>query len=110
MVSLSLSAQTETPRRVRVHALCPDGVLTAMVDSMRPDGRAKELVASGGRMLVPEEVAAATVALLGSRRVVRTLPRWRGGVMRVAALTPNLSKRLEPLLRRQGRRALRSMQ
>jgi NAD(P)-dependent dehydrogenase (short-subunit alcohol dehydrogenase family) len=110
VVSLSLSAQAETPRRVRVHAVCPDGVLTPMVDSMRPDGRAKELVASGGRMLVPEEVAAATVALLGSRRVVRTLPRWRGGVMRVAALTPNLSKRLEPLLRRQGRRTLRSMQ
>jgi NAD(P)-dependent dehydrogenase (short-subunit alcohol dehydrogenase family) len=107
VVSLSLSLSAEVPRHVKVHAVCPDGVSTAMVDAMRPDGRAKELVASGGRMLTPEEVATAAVDLIGRSRVVRTLPGWRGGVMRLAAFTPNATRRLEPLLRRQGRRSLR---
>lgn len=107
IVSLSLSLSWETPRRVRVHCVCPDGVATAMVDAMKADGQAKALVASGGRMLTVEEVASAAVALIGSRRVVRTLPGWRGGVLRLSALTPGLSGRLEPLMRRQGKRALR---
>lgn len=107
-VSLSLSLSAEVPKGVKVHAVCPDGVATAMVDAMRADGRAKELVASGGRMLTPEEVAAEAVAMIGRSRVVRTLPGWRGGVLRTAALAPNLTTRLEPLFRRQGRRALRT--
>lgn len=108
VVSLSLSLSWETPKRVRVHAVCPDGVATDMVDAMRSDGRAKELVASGGRMLTAEEVAAATVALLGTRRVVRTIPGRRGALMRLSSLAPGLTGRLEPLVRRQGRKALLS--
>ena len=107
LVSLSLSLSWETPRRTRVHCVCPDGVNTAMVDAMKPDGQAKALVASGGRMLTPEEIAAAAVALIGRRRVVKTVPGWRGGVLRLGALTPDLSGRLEPLMRRQGKRALK---
>lgn len=107
LVSLTTSVNAETPRRVRVHALCPDGVATAMVDAMRADGRAKALVASGGRMLKAEEVAAAAVGLIHTHRVVRTMPGWRGGVLRLSALTPGASMRLEPLIRLQGRRALR---
>ncbi len=106
VVSLSLSLSWETPKPVRVHAVCPDGVATDMVAAMRPDGRAKELVASGGRMLTAEEVAAAAVALIGTTRVVRTLPGHRGGLMRLSSLLPGLTGRLEPLVRRQGRRAL----
>ncbi len=106
VVSLSLSLSWETPRRVRVHAVCPDGVATDMVAVMKPDGRAKELVASGGRMLTAEEVAAAAVALTGRRRVVLTLPGHRGGLMRLSSLLPGLTGRLEPIVRRQGRRAL----
>jgi len=107
VVSLTTSVNAETSRRVRVHALCPDGVATDMVDAMKPDGRAKALVASGGRMLRAEEVAAEAVAMINTRRVVRTLPGWRGGVLRLSALTPGASMRLEPLLRMQGRRALK---
>ncbi len=107
IVSLTLSLSAEVPRKVHVHAVCPDGVATAMVEAMQPDGRAKELVASGGRMLTAEEVASAAVALIGSRRVVRTLPGWRGGMLRLASLTPNSTRRLEPLMRRQGRNALK---
>ena len=54
-----MSVSAEVPRNVRVHAVCPDGVATAMVEAMKADGRAKELVASGGRMLTAEEVARA---------------------------------------------------
>ncbi len=107
VISLALSVSWETPRRVGVHAVCPDGVVTDMLDSMRPDGRAKSLVASGGRLLTAEEVARATVAMIGTRRVVRTLPGRRGAMMRIGSLAPGLARRLEPLLRRQGRRALR---
>lgn len=107
VVSLSTSVHVETPRHVRVHALCPDGVSTAMVDAMKPDGQGKALVHSGGRMLSPEEVAAEAVGLLGSSRVVRTVPGWRGGLMRFTALTPSVSMKAEPLFRWQGRRALR---
>lgn len=107
VVSLSLSLSWETPRQVRVHAVCPDGVATEMVEAMRPDGRAKELVASGGRMLTPEEVALAAVSLIGRSRVVRTLPARRGALMRLSHVLPGATRRLEPLVRLQGRRALR---
>lgn len=108
LVSLSLSLSWEVPKRVRVHAVCPDGVATEMVAAMRPDGQAKELVASGGRMLSADEVAAAAVSLIGSKRVVCTLPGRRGALMRLSSLLPNTTRRLEPLVRKQGRRALRN--
>lgn len=107
VVSLSTSVNAETPRNVRVHVLCPDGVATAMVDAMDPAGRAKQLVASGGPMLTVDKVAAEAVAILGTARVVRTLPGWRGAMSRLTALAPSLSMKAEPLLRLQGKRALR---
>jgi NAD(P)-dependent dehydrogenase (short-subunit alcohol dehydrogenase family) len=106
VVSLTTSVHVESPRNVRVHAVCPDGVRTAMVDAMDADGRAKQLVHSGGRMLSADEVAGEAVGLLGSSRVVRTVPGWRGGLMRFTALTPSLSMKAEPLFRWQGKRAM----
>lgn len=107
VVSLTMSVHAETPSSVRVHALCPDGVATAMVAAMRHDGRAKALVHSGGGLLDVDAVAAEAVALLGSSRVVRTLPAWRGGVVRLTALAPSVAMRGEPLFRWLGRRAMR---
>lgn len=107
VVSLTSSVASEVPRGVRVHAVCPDGVATAMVDGMKAGGRAKELVASGGRLLVPEDVAEAVLALIGSRRIVRTLPAWRGVMLRAGALAPGTMHALEPVLRAQGRRRLK---
>jgi len=108
VVSLTMSVQAETPRGVRVHALCPDGVSTQMVADMHPDGMARALVQSGGRMLGVDEVAAQAVALLGSRRVIRTLPAWRGALMRASTLAPSQSQRLTAVFAAQGRRAGRS--
>lgn len=107
VVALTNSMSIELPRGVRVHALCPDGVATALVEAMRPDGRARELVNAGGRLLTVEEVAAAAVAMVGSRRVVRTMPAWRGAMLRAGGLAPRLSVALEPMVRWEGRRAMR---
>jgi short-subunit dehydrogenase len=101
-----MSAHAETRRGVRVHAVCPDGVQTAMLDGQDPAGLGSQLVHSGGRILTPEEVAAAAVALIGSRRVVQTLPSWRSAVMRASALAPGVSAQGVGLFAAMGRRAL----
>lgn len=106
VVSISMSADAEAPHRVRVHALCPDGVQTAMLDGQAPGGIGSALVHSGGRILTVEEVAEAAIRMLGSRRVVRCVPGWRGGVIRTAALAPSLAKRSTNLFVAQGRRAM----
>lgn len=107
VVSLSSSVNAEAPRGVRVHALCPDGADTAMLAEQDPAGMGAQLVHSGGPILTVEQVAEAAVALLGSRRVVRTLPGWRGGVARGAALAPGVSQHVVGLFAAQGRRAMR---
>ena len=91
VVSVTMSASVEAPRGVRVHALCPDGVDTAMVEAMRADGPAKAIVHSSGRLLTVEEAARAAVALVGSHRVVRSLPGWRGALVRLGSLAPSRS-------------------
>lgn len=107
VVSLTLSVSGEVPTGVLVHAICPDGVATALVSRMLPNGRANELVASGGTLMTGESVADAVIGLLGSRRVVQTLPMRRGALLRCAALLPRTAQRLEPMLRAQGRKNLR---
>jgi NAD(P)-dependent dehydrogenase (short-subunit alcohol dehydrogenase family) len=106
VLSLATSVNLETPRRVRVHALCPDGVATPMVEEM-VGGKAEKLIRSGGGLLTPEEVAAAAVGLVGSRRVVRTLPGWRGAVMRLGGLMPSQAGPAMKLLESQGARRVR---
>jgi len=106
VVSLTMSVQVELPRRVRVHALCPDGVDTVMVEEMSDEGRAKALVHSGGPLLSVDEVAAEAVALLGTSRVVRSVPGRRSVLMRFTALTPSVSMRAERLFLAQGRRRM----
>lgn len=89
VLSATTSAAVEAPRGVRVHALCPDGVDTQMVAEMDPAGPARAIVHSSGRLRTVDETAAAAVALVGSRRVVRTLPAWRAPVIRLGALLPS---------------------
>lgn len=107
VVSLTTSVNAETPRTVRVHAVCPDGVDTEMVGAMNPHGIAKALVHSGGRLLTVETVAAEAVALLGTSRVVRSLPGWRGGLVRTTALVPSISQKTLPVVNWMGKRGIR---
>lgn len=106
VVSATMSANAETPRGVRVHAVCPDGVQTAMLDAQDPNGLGAQLVHSGGRILTASEVASVAVSLVGSRRVVQTVPGWRGAVSRGTALAPGLAMHGTGLFAAVGRRAL----
>ncbi len=106
-VSLAMSLNLETPRSIGVHALCPDGVATPMVAQMKQDGMAARLVNSGGGLLSVDEVAAAAVELTGSRRVIRTLPAWRGAAMRATCLAPSLARGALELFAAQGSRAIK---
>jgi NAD(P)-dependent dehydrogenase (short-subunit alcohol dehydrogenase family) len=106
VVSLTASVNAETPRRVRVHALCPDGADTAMLAAQDPTGLGSQLVHSS-RILTVEEVASAAVSLVGTRRVVRALPTWRGGVVRASTLAPGVFQHAAGLFAAQGRRALK---
>jgi NAD(P)-dependent dehydrogenase (short-subunit alcohol dehydrogenase family) len=106
IVSISMSTDAETPRRVRVHALCPDGVQTDLLDNQTPDALATRLVHSGGRILTVDEVAEAAVDLVGSHRVVLSVPRWRGALVRSTALAPSIAKKGLRLIEAQGKRAI----
>lgn len=92
--------------KVRVHAICPDGVATAMVDGFDPQGGVRAALAAGV-MLTPEKVASELVGMFGTRRVYKTLPAWRGAIARVASFSPRLEHVADPLVRRIGARRLR---
>lgn len=106
VLSVTTSAAVEAARGVRVHALCPDGVDTAMVAAMDPRGAARAIVHSSGRLLTVDETADAAVALVGSRRVVRTLPAWRAPLIRVGSLLPSQSGPAYRLFELLGRRVM----
>ncbi len=106
VVSATMSVSAEVPRGVRVHALCPDGVQTALLDAQDKDGLGSQLVHSGGRILTVDETADAAVALLGTRRVVRSLPAWRGAVVRTSTLAPSLGRPAARLFAARGRRVI----
>ena len=107
VVSLAMSVNLETPSSIRVHALCPDGVRTPMLDGMDPAGSGARLVHSGGRLLSVDEIAQEAVALVGSRRVIRTVPGWRGASLRLSTLVPSQSGPALAVFARQGKRNLR---
>ena len=107
VVSLTTSVAAEVPRRVRVHAVCPDGVDTDMVAGMRGDGLAKALVHSGGGLLSVDSVADTAVGLIGSRRVVVSVPSWRGALLRSTALAPSVAMKGLPVFRGMGQRVMR---
>ncbi|RZT87000.1 short-subunit dehydrogenase [Pseudonocardia sediminis] len=93
---------------VRVHAICPDGVNTELLRSMKPGGQAQALIRSG-MLVTPEQVAQGLVGMFGTSRVYRTIPGWRGAIMRLTALAPGPVLRLEPAMRAIGARRARSL-
>jgi hypothetical protein len=47
--------------------------------------------------------------MFGTGRVYRTLPAWRGALLRLTALAPGPALRLEPAMRALGERRARSL-
>jgi len=106
VVSLTMSVAAEAPSNVRVHAICPDGVRTALLDGMDVEGLGSQLTHSGHRILTVDETADAAVAMIGTRRIVRTVPTWRGALVRTTTLAPSVAKRAAPLFAARGRRVI----
>src|SRR5215208_5010995 len=86
---------------ITVHALCPDAADTQLL--REHDGEAAAAINwSGPRLLTPDEVAEHAVALLDSKRLVRTIPAWRGWGARALAIAGRSGLRAAPVLRRRG--------
>lgn len=88
---------------IRVHAVCPDGVDTPMVAEQAASPHSA-LIFSGRRLLSDDEVAATVIGLLGSRRLVVSLPASRAALLRAAGLAPGPGLVLLPVLRALGLR------
>ena len=90
---------------VRVHAVCPWSADTGMVRER--DEPEAAMVWSGGGLISPEMVADQIVRLLDSRRLVLTIPRYRGWVARLSGMAPRASLKLAGPLTKAGQRARR---
>lgn len=87
---------------IRVRALCPDVVGTAMVTEREHDPGAA-LLFSGPKSLKEDDVARAGVELLESRRqIFRVVPRWRGALVRAIDAAPSTSFGTLEVMRRLG--------
>jgi NAD(P)-dependent dehydrogenase (short-subunit alcohol dehydrogenase family) len=104
--TMSLHAELREERsRVRVHAVCPATVATAMA-SDHWDKPASAFQHIQPRLLEPQEVADAVVAVIGSRKVVTSVaPRADVVVLaHLGGLAPRLMSPLLPVVRRMGDR------
>ena len=92
---------------VRVHALCPHAIATDLVRGARshPDSA---LLFSQRNLLDPNDVADVAVALLGGRRVVRSMPVHWAALSRTGAMLPTLGLTVLAGLRALGERRRRA--
>ncbi|MCE7002237.1 SDR family oxidoreductase [Kibdelosporangium philippinense] len=94
---------------IHARALCPDTTDTPMVRQVA-GSPSSAMLFTGMRLLSARDVADAAVGMLDSPRVVRTLPVWRGLLLRTSALVPRLAERAVPLLCEYGERRRRRLQ
>jgi NAD(P)-dependent dehydrogenase (short-subunit alcohol dehydrogenase family) len=105
--TLSLDAELRAAGRpIRLHALCPDPVDTPLVREVERDA-GMEMVHAAPSLLTPEQVAAAVIGLLGSRRVVRSVPGWRAALAQASSLAPGATRPAVDAMRRLGARRQR---
>ncbi len=88
---------------ITLHVLCPDAADTALLREHDHEPAAA-INWSGPRLLTADEVADHAVALLDSKRLVRSVPAWRGWGARAMAMAGRPALRAVPLLRKQGAR------
>jgi NAD(P)-dependent dehydrogenase (short-subunit alcohol dehydrogenase family) len=88
---------------IRLHAVCPWSADTGMVRER--DEPEAAMVWSGGGLISPELVADRIVSLLDSKRMVLTIPRYRGWMARLTGIAPRASLKLARPLQRKGDQA-----
>jgi NADP-dependent 3-hydroxy acid dehydrogenase YdfG len=112
VMGFSLSTQADLRRAgvrdIEISCICPDGIWTPMLEDKLDDPEAA--LSFTGRLLDPEDVAAAVDRVLDRPRQVTAVPRWRGAQVRLIDLAPGLALRALPLIVGQGRRAQRRFQ
>ena len=101
-LALHAELKAQGVRGVRLSVVCPDGMLTGMIEPLLDDPAAA-LTFSGLRLVTPEHVAERTLALLDRPRLIRSVPHWRGAQVRLISAAPDAVVRLHPLLDRIGR-------
>lgn len=107
VLSLTTSLASELRKdKIRIHAVCPDGVDTKMVGDMDAHGDVRAALAAGV-LLTPAQVARELVDMFGTRRIYKTLPPWRGALARAGSFAPGVFMRADPVLRRVGARRLK---
>jgi NAD(P)-dependent dehydrogenase (short-subunit alcohol dehydrogenase family) len=89
-------------RDIQLSAVCPDGIWSPMLADKLDDPDAAP--SFSGQLLSPARVAEKTVALLDRPRVVLTIPRWRGLVLRAFDAFPGLAARMVPVVMADARR------
>ncbi len=90
---------------VQLSAVCPDGIWTPMLHDKLEDPDAAG--SFSGHLLTPEQVAAEVGKLTERPRPILILPRWRGPMLRLFDLFPQLALRLLPLVMHDARRRQR---
>ena len=102
--TLSLDAELRAAKRgVRVHAVCPDPVDTPLVRDVEDD-EGMEMVHAAPGLLTPEQIANAVVSLIGSNRVVRSVPGWRAALAQLSSLAPGATRPAVAAMRKAGAR------
>lgn len=87
---------------INISCVCPDGVWTPMLHDKLEDPNAA--ASFSGVLLRPAEVADHVIQLLDHPQPVLAVPRWRGAMVRLLDLMPELSIRYAPRLLAYGRR------
>lgn len=90
---------------IDISCICPDGIWTPMLHDKLEDPQSA--LSFSGKLLQPEEVVAAVGQILDRPRPVTTVPKWRGGLVRVGDTFPRVALRLAPSVVEQGRKAQR---
>jgi len=93
---------------VRVKILCPDGIWTPMLHDRLSDPAAA-MSFTGTRLLSADEVAAAAMDLLASRKVLASVPPNRGLQTRLLGIAPGFSLKAGPLFEQVGKRNQRKL-
>lgn len=90
---------------IDISCICPDGIWTPMLHDKLDDPQSA--LSFSGKLLQPAEVVAAVGQVLDHPRLVTTIPKWRGGLVRIGDTFPRVALRLAPSVVEQGRKAQR---